>query len=182
MSSGYCSSGHSSTILRSRYNDLLKDTVPSKVVEILCDNNLLTQEEKQRILSFESNAKQHQELLDTLTQKGIPMLTKYSSAIKKAKRQANGNLGKVHQQLSTEASAPKSPNKPQHECQGFPDSRLSVGSTHVMNGEVGQPPRPPLTGDECIILASPHGGDSEHARAATAGDLVGSATPAHDQE
>ena len=111
------------------------------------------------------------------------MLTKYSSAIKNAKRQSDTNLGKVHQQLSTEASVPKSPNKPQHECQGFPGTRSSVGSTHVMNGEVGQPPRPLQTGDECIILASPLGGDSGHARAtATAGDLVGSATPAHDHE
>ena len=175
MSSGGRSAGHSSTILRSRYQDLLKDIIPSKVVDILCDNNLLTQEETLRILGFESDAEQHQELLDTLTRKGIPMLTKYSSAIKNAKRQPDTNLCKVQEQL---ASVPKSPNKPQLECQGFPDTRLSVGSTHVMNGEVGQPPRPPQTGDECIILASPLGGESEQATAT--GDLVGSTPPAHD--
>ena len=178
MSSGSHSSGRSSTILRSRYQDLLKDTVPSKIVDVLCDNDLLTQEETQRILSCESDTEQHRELLDILTCKGIPMLTKFSSAIKNAKRQPDTNLGKV-QQLSTETSFPKPPNMSQHECQGFPDTRLSVGSTHVMNGEVSQPQRPPHTGDECIILASILGGDSA-GHAAADDDLVGSTTPAHE--
>ena len=81
------SRNYSSEILRSRYSDLLKGTVASKTARALYDCELLTDEELQTIISCDSDAKQHEQLLDTLTYKGIPMLTKFSPAIKTAKQQ-----------------------------------------------------------------------------------------------
>lgn len=176
MSSSDRSTSHSSTILRSRYQDLLKGTAPVIIVNVLRDNNLLTEEETEKVLRFENDSAQHRELLDILSCKGIPMLTKYSSAIKKSKRHAGMNVGKAYE-LSVQVPYTKPPNKSQHEYQGYPDRSLSVGSSHVVNGEGCLSPQ---AGDECILLASTLGGNSESGPSAIGHDLVGSATLAYE--
>lgn len=128
MSSGAPPRVRSSEILRSRYRDLLKGAVPSQIASGLCEANLLTTQELRTILSFEADARRHTELLDILTLKGIPMLAKYSSAIKSIKSQPS------YESKRGEAPSPSSssggsqgplalalvPHKMNKECQGFP--------------------------------------------------------------
>ena len=129
MSSGDRSKDYSSSILHSRYKDLLKGTVPSDISRVLCEQKLLTDREVQRIENCGGDAKKQRELVDILTRKGIPMLTKYSPVIKKAKfRQmaTNDDKGLQH---STELPATHS------ECQDLPGMGIShKGKAHITNG------------------------------------------------
>ena len=137
----------SSEILRSRYQDLLKGTIPGQIASGLCENNLLTTEDLRTILSFEADAKRHQELLDILSCKGIPMLTKYSSAIKSIKSQPNlsNSESKVGEAPSPSGSSSQGPlalavvpHRMDKECQGFPAmSNMTMGNPGVMNSAQG---------------------------------------------
>ena len=145
MSSGTPPKIRSSEILRSRYRDLLKGTVPSQIASGLCEHNLLTTEELRTILSFEVDAKRHHELLDILSHKGIPMLTKYSSAIKSIKKQpsfSNGEskLGEAPSPSSSQGPLALAliPHKMDKECQGFPaTSSIPLGNPGIMNSAQG---------------------------------------------
>ena len=143
----------SSEILHSRYRDLLKGTVPSQIASGLCEDNLLTTEELRTILSFETDVKRHRELLDILSRKGIPMLTKYSAAIKsiKSKPSFSNKLGEAapspssvgyHNGSQGPLALAQSPIPHDHrmnkeECQGFPATNnnniIPLGDLQVMN-------------------------------------------------
>ena len=143
---------HSSEILHSRYRDLLKGTVPSQIASGLCENNLLTTEELRMILSFEIDVKRHRELLDILSRKGIPMLTKYSAAIKSIKSQPSfsNKLGEAAPSPSVQyhngsqgplalaQSLIPHDHRMEEECQGFPATRgnnniIPLGDLQVMS-------------------------------------------------
>ena len=145
MSSSNRLKAHSSEILRSRYCDLLESTVACKIASNLHDHGLLTDEELQEILSCDNDAKQHQQLLDTLTRKGIPMLTKISPAIKTAKQQIikesrQSQLGLVQ----TPASSSESPHKSVGDCEGFPGTGLPHDNCQGLNGGSATSPKPPV--------------------------------------
>ena len=140
----------SSEILRSRYRDLLKGTIPSHIASGLCEDNLLTTEELRTILSFETDVKRHHELLDILSHKGIPMLTKYSAAIKSIKSQPSfsNKLGEAApspsiqylngSQGSLALTQTPIPHRMDEECQGFPatsnnNNIIPLGDLQVMS-------------------------------------------------
>ena len=142
---------HSSEILHSRYRDLLKGTVPSQIASGLCEDNLLTTEELRTILSFETDVKRHHELLDILSRKGIPMLTKYSAAIKsiKSKPSFSNKLGEAAPSpssvgchngsqgpLALAQSLIPHDHRMEEECQGFPatsNNIIPLGDLQVMS-------------------------------------------------
>ena len=149
-------SGRSSEILRDRYQVLLKGTAPCKIARSLCENNLLTEEELQMIVRFEDDAKQSHELVDILSCRGIPMLTKYTTAIKSIKNQQKlksiTNQQKLndhviaHSESSRVGEAPSPtrsqgalalaaiPHRMEEECQGFPGTNTStMGNLAAMN-------------------------------------------------
>ena len=176
MSASSLPKSRSSEILRSRYRDLLKGTAPSKIASGLCNNDLLSKEELQTILSFEVDAKRHHELLDILSHKGIPMLTKYSAAIKSIKKQPNftnseGSLGEAPS-CSSQGPLVHTPvilhdsHKMDEECQGFPiTNHLPVGNLQDMNSARGKSPIKVQTGDASIQTAkqgSPAGDSCVH--------------------
>ena len=136
---------HSSEILRSRYCDLLKGTVACKIASNLHNCGLVTDEELQEILSCDNDAKQHQQLLDTLTRKGIPMLTKLSPAIKAAKQQVikesrQSPLGLVQTPASSE-----SPHKGDGDFEGFPGTDLPHVNCQELSGGSAAFPKSPQT-------------------------------------
>ena len=170
MSSGTPPKLRSSEILRSRYRDLLKGTIPSQIASGLCEDNLLTTEELRTILSFEVDAKRHHELLDILSRKGIPMLTKYSSAIKSIKKQPyfsnrESKLGETPSPSSSQGPLALAliPHKMDKECQGFPAmSSIPLGNPGIMNSAQGIALQKVQTGDGGSQAAKQgaHAGDS----------------------
>ena len=157
MSSSSSPKARSSEILRSRYQDLLKGTVPSQIASGLCDENLLTKEELQTILSFEVDTKRHHELLDILSRKGIPMLTKYTLAIRSIKKQpsfsdSESKLRETPSPSSCQGSLALQcaviSHKMDKECQGFPaTSSKPLGSPGDMNSAEGIALQKVQTGD-----------------------------------
>ena len=144
MSSSNRLKTHSSEILRSRYCDLLKGTVACKIASNLHNHGLVTDEELREILSCDNDAKQHQHLLDTLTRKGIPMLTKLSPAIKTAKQQIikesrQSPLGLVQTPASSE-----SPHNGDGDCGGFPGTGLPHDNCQGLSGGSAASPKSPV--------------------------------------
>ena len=145
---------HSSEILRSRYQDLLKGTVPSQIASGLCNKSLLTKEELRKILSYEVDAKQHHELLDILSCRGIPMLTKYTSAIKSIRQQPSfaNSESKLRETPSPGGGqgslALQGSHRMDKECQGFPaTSSIPLGNPGATNGAEGNALQKVQTGD-----------------------------------
>ena len=97
------------------------------------------------IVRFEDDAKQSHELVDILSRKGIPMLTKYSAAIKSIKNQKefnnlahceSGSIGQSPPPTCSQGALALAviPNRIQEECQGFPGTNDSpMGNLAAVN-------------------------------------------------
>ena len=160
MSSNNHQRNYSSSILRSRYKDLLKGTIPRQIASDLCNNDLLTKEELQRVLCLKDDTKQHQQLLDILTCKGIPMLTKYSSAIKLSKKTSdavstlNGKDSMIEYARRMSPTETEPPDITINQgCQELPGTASPLGKAHVMKGRRGVSPKTLQTGGGYIAAA-----------------------------